>query len=84
MIDAIETELGREVREAVRKALARFGENDIAAIKVSTLKKIDQVLNPEPETFEIQVQRCDARPYRALEQARIDRLLFSETTGAAS
>ena len=33
-----ETELGREVRAAVAAALKRFGDNDIAAVKVSTLR----------------------------------------------
>lgn len=80
------TDLGNEVRETVRAILAKYnGKHEaIAGVKVSDLRRIDQVLNPEPETFEIPVQRCDARPYQALEQARIDRLLYSETTGAAS
>jgi len=69
-----ETDLGREVRAAVAAALKRFGENDIAAVRVTDLRKIDQFINPEPDTFRIPTERCDARPYRALEQARIDRL----------
>jgi len=73
-----ETELGRECREVVRKALARFGENDIAAFKVSDLRKLNTYLNPTPQGFEINTARTDARPYLALEQARIDRLLFGE------
>ena len=52
-----ETELGREVRAAVAKALARFRDNDIAAIKVSDLRKIDALLNPAPEGFEIPIRR---------------------------
>lgn len=69
-----ETELGREVRTEVARILKRFGDNDIAAVKVSTLRKIDQLINPEPETFRIPVERCDARPYEALSMARLDRL----------
>lgn len=69
-----ETELGREVRAAVAAALKRFGDNDIAAVKVSTLRKIDQLINPEPDTFRIPTERCDARPYEALSQARVDRM----------
>jgi len=66
-----ETDLGREVRAAVAAALKRFGENDIAALKVTTLRKLDEYLNPNPEVFEIN-QRND-RPYHtelALKQAR--------------
>lgn len=65
-----ETELGREVRAAVAAALKRFGENDIAAIKVSDLRKLDAYLNPKPEGFEI-APRND-RPFHtelALKQA---------------
>lgn len=68
-----ETDLGREVRAAVAKALARFKDNDIAALKVSDLRKIDQFINPEPDTYEI---RPTPAPYLAMEQARVDRLLF--------
>lgn len=71
-----ETELGREVRAAVAAALKRFGDNDIAAVKVSTLRKIDQLINPEPDTFRIPVERCDAGPYEAMSRARIENLLF--------
>ena len=69
-----ETELGREVRAAVAAALKRFGDNDIAAVKVSTLRKIDQLINPEPDTYRSSTDRCDARPYEALSQARVDRM----------
>ncbi len=68
-----ETDLGREVRAAVAAALKRFGENDIAALKVSTLRQLDRYLNPEPDTFRIPVER-DTPAYLALEQARVDRL----------
>ncbi len=71
-----ETDLGREVRAAVAAALKRFGDNDIAAVKVSTLRKIDQLINPEPDTFRIPVERCDAGPYEAMSRARIENLLF--------
>jgi len=69
-----ETDLGREVRAAVAKALARFRDNDIAALKVSDLRKIDAVLNPPSDTYRIPTERTDARPYEALSLARIDRL----------
>ena len=80
------TELGNEVRADVAAILAKYnGKHEaIAGVKVSTLRKLDAYLNPAPQGFEIPVHRCDARPYLALEQARIDRLLCSETTGAAS
>ncbi len=71
-----ETELGREVRTEVARILKRFGDNDIAAVKVSTLRKIDQLINPEPDTFRIPVERCDAGPYEAMSRARIENLLF--------
>lgn len=71
-----ETELGREVRTEVARILKRFGDNDIAAVKVSTLRKIDQLINPEPEVFRIPQERCDATPYESMSQARLDRLLF--------
>ena len=66
-----ETELGREVRAAVAAALKRFGDNDIAAVKVSTLRKIDQLINPEPETYEI---RPTPAPYLAMERAAVERM----------
>lgn len=69
-----ETELGREVRAAVAAALKRFGDNDIAALKVSTLRKLDAYLNPEPETFRIPVER-ETPAYAALRQAGIDRII---------
>ena len=50
-----ETQLGREVRENVARILKRYQDCDIAAIKVSDLKKIDEVLNPKPDTFRVPV-----------------------------
>lgn len=73
-----ETDLGREVRAAVAAALKRFGDNDIAAVKVSTLRKIDRLINPEPDTFRIPTERCDAKPYESMSQARIEKLLFGQ------
>ena len=73
-----ETDLGREVRAAVAAALKRFGENDIAALKVTTLRKLDRLLNPEPDTFRIPTERCDAKPYESMSQARIEKLLFGQ------
>ena len=67
-------ELGNEVRAEVARILARFDGADLAGVKMSTLRKIDALLNPVADGYEIPVARCDARPYRALEQARIDRL----------
>lgn len=73
-----ETELGREVRAAVAKALARFRDNDIAAFKVSDLRRLDAYLNPEPEGFEINTARTDARSYEAMSLARIDRIIEAD------
>lgn len=69
----IETDLGREVRQNVARILKRFQGCDIAAVKVVDLQKIDRLLNPEPDTYEI---RPTPAPYLAMEQARVDRLLF--------
>jgi len=71
-----ESDLGREVRENVRGILAKYnGQHEaIAGVKVDLLRKIDQLINPEPDTFRIPTERCDARPYEALSQARLDRL----------
>lgn len=69
-----ETELGRECREVVRKALARFGENDIAAFKVSDLRKLNAYLNPTPQGFEINTARIDAKPYALMEVAAVERM----------
>ena len=70
-----ESDLGREVRENVRGILAKYnGQHEaIAGVKVDLLRKIDQFINPEPETYEI---RPTPAPYLAMEQARVDRLLF--------
>ena len=68
------TDIGNEVRAEVAAILKRYRDCDLAGIKVSTLKKIDQVLNPEPETFEIPVQRCDATPYRIMEVEAVERM----------
>lgn len=73
-----ETELGREVRAAVARALKRFEGHDIAAVKVVDLQKIDRLINPEPETFRIPTERCDAKPYESMSQARIEKLLFGQ------
>lgn len=68
-----ETELGREVRTEVARILKRFGDNDIAAVKVSTLRKIDQLINPEPEGFEIDTRR-DRPVHAELSLKRLDRM----------
>ena len=72
-----ETELGREVRAAVAKALARFRDNDICALKVSDLRKIDAFLNPEPDTYRIPVER-DTPAYTALRIAGINRIIEAD------
>ena len=71
-----ETDLGREVRAEVAAILAKYsGKHEaIAGVKVSTLRKLDAYLNPEPDTYRIPTERTDARPYEALSMARIDRL----------
>ena len=69
-----ETELGREVRQNVARILKRFEGCDIAAIKTSDLRKIDRLINPEPDTFRIPTERCDARPYLAMERAAVERM----------
>lgn len=82
MENAAETELGREVRAAVAAALKRFGDNDIAAIRVTTLRQIDRFINPEPETFRIPVER-ETPAYAALRQAGIDRIIERDEAVAA-
>ena len=72
-----ETDLGNSVRAEVARILARYRDCDLAGVKVSTLKRIDALLNPEPDGFEIDTSR-DTPAYRALEQARVDRLLFGQ------
>lgn len=69
-----ETELGREVRAEVARILKRFGDCDLAGVKVSTLRKIDAVLNPEPDTYRIPTERTDARTYLAMERAAVERM----------
>ena len=71
-----ETDLGREVRAAVAAALKRFGENDIAAIRVNDLRKIDALINPIPDGFEIPTARTDAVAYEVMSERRIERLRF--------
>jgi len=73
-----ETDIGREVRANVARILKRFEGCDIAAIKVSDLRKIDAVLNPEPDTFRIPTERTDAKTYEAMSNARIDRMLDAD------
>mgnify|MGYP003491525266 CR=1 FL=1 len=77
-MNAPETELGRSVRAEVAAILAKYnGKHEaIAGVKVETLRKIDQLINPEPDTFRIPVERCDAGPYEAMSRARIENLLF--------
>lgn len=67
-----ETDLGREVRAEVAAILAKYnGKHEaIAGVKVETIRKIDRLINPEPEGFEIDTR--NDRPYHtelALKQA---------------
>ena len=67
------SEIANELRAEIAKILKRFQDCDIAAVRMSTVKKIDRLLNPEPEGFDIPVRR--ERPgYIALERANLDRL----------
>jgi len=68
------TDLGNDVRAEIAKILRRFEGCDLAGVKVSTLKRIDAYLNPPADTFSIPVERCDARPYLAMELAAVERM----------
>lgn len=83
MNPANETDLGREVRAAVAKALARFKDNDIAALKVSDLRKIDQLINPEPEGFEIDTRR-DRPVHAELSLKRLERMRAEDAAAAGA
>lgn len=80
----IETELGRSVRAEVAAILAKYnGKHEaIAGVKVETLRKIDRLINPEPETFRIPVER-ETPAYAALRQAGIDRIIERDEAVAA-
>lgn len=71
-----ETDLGREVRKEVADILAKYSgpHEAIAGVKVSTLRKIDAVLNPPADTYRIPVERTDARTYLAMEFAAVERM----------
>lgn len=70
------TELGNDVRAEVARILQNYTGKQyaIAPVKVSTLRAIDKLLNPEPETFQIPVERANAAPYEAMSNARLDRM----------
>lgn len=68
------TDLGNDVRAEVAKILRRFEGCDLAGVRVETLKRIDAYLNPEPDTFRIPTERCDARTYLAMEMAAVERM----------
>jgi len=85
------TQLAAEIREAFAKIKRRYeGDHDaIAGIRVSHIKateshietleaRVSRCTCQEHAGFEINTDRTDARGYRALEQARIDRLLFDD------
>ena len=71
------TELGNEVRAEVARILKRFGDCDLAGVKVETIRKIDAFLNPEPDTYRIPVER-DTPAYTALRIAGINRIIEAD------
>lgn len=83
-----ETDLGREVRMEVAAILAKYNgpHEAIAGVKVSTLRKIDALINPEPESFELPAERADegkfaSRKFAAIASCRADEELLFEETG---
>ena len=68
------TELGNSVRAEIARILARYQDCDLAGVKMSTIRKIDKLINPEPQGFEINTARTDARPYRIMEVEAVERM----------
>lgn len=66
------TDIANELRAEIARILKRFQDCDIAAVKMTTVKQIDALLNPEPEGFEIPER--DTPAYAALRRASIDRM----------
>ena len=64
------------VRAEVARILRRFDGCDIAAIRVTDLRKIDKLINPIPDGFEINTARTDAVAYEVMSERRIERLRF--------
>jgi len=77
-----ETDLGREVRAAIAKALKRFDGHDVAAFRVTDLHKLDAYLNPAPEGFEIATRR-DRPVHAELGLKRLERLRAEDEAIAA-
>ena len=68
------TELGNSVREEVRRILKRFEGQDIAGVRMTTIRAIDALLNPVADGYEINTARCDARPYELMTAAAVERM----------
>lgn len=47
-------DIANDLRAEIAKILKRFDGCDIGAIRMTTVKKIDRLLNPEPETFDLE------------------------------
>lgn len=79
-----ETELGRSVRAEVAAILAKYnGKHEaIAGVKVETLRKIDQLINPEPEGFEINTRR-DRPVHAELSLKRLERMRAEDAAAGA-
>ena len=78
-----------EIRAEFARIRHRYeGISDaLASIRVSTVERIEEYMDDAEEakanctcapvrSFEIDTSRTDAAPYVAMEQARVDRLLF--------
>ena len=77
-----ETDLGREVRQNVARILKRFEGCDIAAVKVVDLQKIDRLINPAPEGFEIDTRR-DRPVHAELSLKRLERMRAEDAAAGA-
>ena len=80
-----------EIRAEFARIRHRYeGISDaLASIRVSTVERIEEYMDCAEEakanctcapvrSFEIDTSRTDAAPYVAMEQARVDRMLFEE------
>lgn len=68
------TDLGNSVRAEIAAILKRYQDCDLAGVKMSTIRKIDKLINPAPQGFEINTARCDATPYRIMEVEAVERM----------
>ena len=84
-MNAPETELGRSVRAEVAAILAKYnGKHEaIAGVKVETLRKIDRLINPEPEGFEIDTRR-DRPVHAELSLKRLERMRAEDAAAAGA